>query len=57
MIERAALRLECSMTERGTDGAGEDGNRPQIQPEASEPEGLETRRGSSRAKRRPKLTL
>jgi hypothetical protein len=28
------------MTERGTDGAGEDGNRPLIQPEASEPERL-----------------
>ena len=28
------------MTERGTYGADEDGNRPQIQPEASEPERL-----------------
>ncbi len=28
------------MTERGTGGAGEDGNRPQIEPEASEPERL-----------------
>ena len=28
------------MTERGTDGAGEDGNRPQIRPEASESERL-----------------
>jgi hypothetical protein len=28
------------MTERGIGGAGEDGNRPRIQPEASEPERL-----------------
>ena len=28
------------MTERGTGGVGEDGNRPHVQPEASEPERL-----------------
>jgi hypothetical protein len=36
----AAQNQELPMTERGTDGVGEDGNHPRIQPEAHEPERL-----------------